>query len=184
MKTELNAEDLLRRLGLAIKRINELEAQVEIGDKVIYIRKSPTADTRTCDFANTRKETLLDSSHQHIADVRAALGYFRARLYKQGQMHDHDKISDIDGFHRDFVTGFKQTTWWDNHRKVNRHHLLQADGVPQDVNLIDVLDMVADCVMAGMARSGSVYPLDIEPEVLVRAFQNTVELLKANVVVE
>lgn len=27
MKTELDAEDLLRRLGLAIKRINELEAE-------------------------------------------------------------------------------------------------------------------------------------------------------------
>ena len=98
--------------------------------------------------------------------------------------HDHDKISDIDGFHRDFVTGFAQTTWWDNHRKVNRHHLLQADGVPADVNLIDVLDMIADCVMGGMARTGSVYPLNIEPDVLMKAFQNTVELLKAEVVVK
>jgi hypothetical protein len=79
------------------------------------------------------------------------------------------------------LTGFKEHSWWDNHRKVNRHHLLQADGVPQDVNLIDVLDMIADCVMAGMARSGSVYALDIKPEVLMAAFQNTVELLKNNV---
>jgi hypothetical protein len=184
METILDAEDLLRRLSLAIKRINELEAQLEIGDSVIHIKNSPTADTRTCDFANTSKQTLLDSSHQHIADVRAALGYFRALLYKQGEIHDHDKISDIDGFHRDFVTGFTCTEWWDNHRKVNRHHLLQIDGVPTDVNLIDVLDMIADCVMAGMARSGSVYPLNIDPEVLMRAFQNTVELLKANVAVE
>ncbi|HUD75085.1 MAG TPA: hypothetical protein VMQ76_08430 [Terracidiphilus sp.] len=52
-----------------------------------------------------------------------------------------------------------------------------------DVNLIDVLDMICDCVMAGMARSGSVYPLNIKPEVLMTAFQNTVELLKANVTV-
>ena len=35
--------------------------------------------------------------------------------------------------------------------------------------------------MAGMARSGSVYALNIDPEVLMRAFQNTVELLKKNV---
>ncbi len=37
---------------------------------------------------------------------------------------------------------------------------------------------VADCVMAGMARSGSVYELKLDPEVLWRAFGNTVELLK------
>jgi len=150
----------------------------------LRIKKSPTADTRTCDFANTSKETLLASSCQHIADVGMALGFFGIAICEQADRHDLDKISDIDGFHRDFVTGFEQTTWWDNHRKVNRHHLLEPDGVPEDVNLIDVLDMIADCVMAGMARSGSVYPLNIPTEVLMRAFQNTVELLKANVEVE
>ena len=47
----------------------------------------------------------------------------------------------------------------------------------------DVLDFIADCVMAGMARSGSVYELKLPTELLERAFQNTVELLKAQVVV-
>jgi hypothetical protein len=113
--------------------------------------------------------------------VRAALEFFGMKLLDAMIDHDFDKISDIDGFHRDFLTGFAQTEWWDKHRKLNRHHLLQADGVPEDVNLIDVLDMIADCVMAGMARTGSVYPLNIPPEVLMKAFQNTVELLKAQV---
>ena len=149
----------------------------------ITIHPSKTADTRSCDFANVTKETLLESSKQHIQDVGAAMGFFGILLCEQAERHDLDKLSDIDGFHRDFVTGFKQTGWWDNHRKVNRHHLLQTDGVPSDVNLIDVLDMIADCVMAGMARTGDVYPLDIKPEVLMAAFQNTVTLLKSKVVV-
>lgn len=151
---------------------------------MIKIRKSPTADTRTCDFSKVSRETLLVSSQQHIQDVREAMTFFCAKMVESMRVHDHDKISDIDGFHRDFLTGFAQTTWWDNHRKVNRHHLLEADGVPDDVNLIDVLDMIADCVTAGMARSGSVYPLHIRPDILVRAFENTVELLKAEVTVE
>lgn len=54
---------------------------------------------------------------------------------------------------------------------------------PSDVNLIDVLDFIADCVMAGMGRSGSVYPLKLSPKLLERAFQNTVEMLKSQVVV-
>lgn len=150
---------------------------------MIEIRKSPTADTRTCDFANVSSETLLASSHQHIDDVRAGLDFFRQKLSDAAYVHDRDKITDIDGFHRDFVTGFAQTGWWDRHRKLNRHHLLEADGIPADVNLIDVLDMIADCVMAGMARSGSVYALNIGPDVLRRAFDNTVELLKSQVIV-
>ena len=151
---------------------------------MITIKKSPTADTRTCDYTKVSKETLLASSHQHIADVREALRYFESVLRKAAENHDYDKITDIDGFHRDFVTGFKQTQWWDRHRKLNRHHLQEADGVRDDVNLIDVLDFIADCVMAGMARSGSVYALLLGPDLLVKAFQNTVELLKKNVQVQ
>ena len=150
---------------------------------MITIQPSPTADTRTCDFANVTKDTLFASSKQHIFDVRHALDFFMARICEAGQQHDPDKLTDIDGFHRDFVTGFTQTGWWDRHRQLNRHHLNMADGVRDDVNLIDVLDFIADCVMAGMARSGSVYPLQLSPELLERAFQNTVELLKRQVVV-
>lgn len=150
----------------------------------IKIKKSQTADTRTCDYANVSKETLLESSHQHIGDVREALAFFAAKIVEAARVHDYDKITDIDGFHADFLTGFKQTSWWERHRQLNRHHLLQDDGVRDDVNLIDVLDFIADCVMAGMARSGSVYALEIKPEVLMRAFNNTVDLLKSQVSVE
>jgi hypothetical protein len=151
---------------------------------MISIRPSPTADTRTCDFANVTKDTLYESSDQHIRDVRRALDFFIDAIAEAQANHDPDKLTDIDGFHADFVTGFAQTGWWDRHRKLNRHHLEQPDGTPVDVNLIDVLDYIADCVMAGMARSGSVYPLKLGPELLERAFQNTVELLKEQVVVE
>lgn len=150
---------------------------------MILIKPSPTADTRTCDFKSVSKETLLASSHQHIADVREALRYFESMIRKAAENHDYDKITDIDGFHRDFVTGFTQTAWWDKHRILNRHHLNNEDGVRDDVNLIDVLDFIADCVMAGMARSGSVYPLQLPDGLLQRAFQNTVEHLKRNVLV-
>lgn len=151
---------------------------------MITIKQSPTADTRTCDYTAVSKETLLASSHQHIADVTEGLRFFKDALTEASWAHDRDKITDIDGFHRDFLTGFAQTEWWDAHRKLNRHHLTQADGIPADVNLIDVLDFITDCVMAGMARCGSVYPLNLPPELLERAFQNTVELLKRNVEVD
>lgn len=167
--------------GATTKPICESILENATGGTVIEIWKSPTADIGTNDFSTVTKEQLLDSSLKHISDVSAGMAFFAQMLNEAAARHDHDKISDIDGFHRDFLTGFKQTEWWDNHRKVNRHHLLQPDGIPTDINIIDVLDMIVDCVMAGMARSGSVYPLDIPPDVLMTAFQNTVELLKSQV---
>jgi hypothetical protein len=151
---------------------------------MIEIKKSKTADTRSCDFKKVGKEQLAASSIQHINDVEKGLNFLKSMLDIASSLHDIDKLSDLNGFHKDFVTGFKQTKWWDNHRKVSRHHVLQEDGVPKDVNLIDVLEMVVDCVMAGMGRTGEVYPLNIDSDVLMTAFTNTVELLKSQVKVK
>ena len=145
--------------------------------KKVYIKPSPTADTRTCDWANVSKEQLLASSIQHKGDIAQALGLFQYMLTEAAVRHDFDKLSAIDHFHADFKGGFKETGWWDEHRKINRHHLGEADGIPDDVNLVDVLDYIADCCMAGLARSGSVYELNLPSELLQRAFQNTIKLL-------
>src|SRR5262245_26863226 len=102
---------------------------------LIKIQPSPTADTGTCDYTKVTIDTLYASSQQHIADVRAALQFFRSLLLKAAADHDPDKLTDITGFHQDFVTGFARTEWWDRHRKLNRHHLTESDGVPEDVNL-------------------------------------------------
>lgn len=150
----------------------------------IRIKKSQTADSRTCDYKNTSKETLLASSKQHIDDVQRGLLYWAGQLMAAASRHDYDKVTDIDGFYEDFSSGFKKTDWWDRHRKLNRHHINMTDGIPEDVDLVDVMDHIVDCVMAGMARAGEVYPLDLPPKLLKTAFNNTVEKMKKVVVVE
>ena len=148
---------------------------------MITISQSKTADTRSCDFSKVTKAQLRESSIQHIGDVKKGMDFFKGMIDKAAAQHDFDKLAALDHFHSDFVGGFKETGWWDEHRRINRHHLLQEDGIPSDVNLIDVLDMIVDCVMAGMGRTGTVYPLNISPEVLMKAFNNTTDLLKKQI---
>ena len=59
---------------------------------MITIQKSQTADTRTCDFANTTKETLLASSRTHIGDVVQALALFSGMLIKAAGEHDYERF--------------------------------------------------------------------------------------------
>jgi len=157
----------------------------EVKFQRILINKSPTADTRTCDWSKVTKEELLRSSESHVTDVQCALNMFADMLHEAGSIHDFTKFTELDQFHEDFATGFKQTTWYDNHRKVERHHLAHEDGVRPDVNLIDVIEYISDCVMAGAARSGidKIYQPEISEEVLKLAFFNTFNLLKNMVVV-
>lgn len=150
---------------------------------MIPVRKSPNADTRTSDFTRVSKKELLDSSVSHIQDVQRGLLFFQQKIGGAAVRHDADKLTDIDGFYADFQTGFDRTVWWDRHRRIHRHHLNEEDGVPDDVNLVDIIEYITDCVMAGSARAGQVHPLKTDVALLSRAFQNTVELLKSQVVI-
>lgn len=147
---------------------------------MIVIEKNPYADTRSCDFKNVTKDQLLASSRMHIDDVYRALMFFSTKLGEAAQAHDTDKETDIDGFHANFLTGFAERDWLDRHYDKNRHHLHAGGRVPDDVNLIDVLDFVADQVMAAAAR-GTFRPADLPNELLQKALANTVKLLQANV---
>lgn len=77
---------------------------------------------------------------------------------------------------------FRELNWHRRHVSEERHHL--NDRVPSNVTLLDVLERVADITMAGLARSGNVYPDALPPEVLEKAYQNTIELLKTETIIE
>lgn len=148
---------------------------------MITINKSETADTRTCDVSKVTREVLVASSLSHIKDVQKALSFFADKLVMAGLDHDYTRINQMDQFFSDFKTKFKETTWYENHKREERHHLIHPEGVREDVDMIDVLEYISDCVMVGMARSGSVYDITLSSEVLQKAFKNTVDKLKANV---
>lgn len=107
-------------------------------------------------------------------------------LKKQVLEHDHTKLDYLDEFYEDFTSGkkgkeFKKLPWWQIH-KTERHHL--NDSVPEDVNLIDVLEMVIDCTVACLARSGEVYDITIPQDVLLKAINNTKQLIIDNTEIE
>lgn len=151
---------------------------------MIKVKMSPTADSRTCNYEEVTIQQLLNSSLQHINDVANGMEFFVKMLRDSAKKHDYDKITSIDDFYKSFKSGFKDVEWYEEHKKLNRHHLFVEEGIPSDVNLIDVIELICDCVMAGMSRSGKVYDLNLDAYVLEKAFKNTVELLKKNVKLE
>ena len=152
---------------------------------MIKINKSTNADTRSA-TEKVSKEVLLENSKQHIEDVNKALWWMSNRLIDIGFGHDWTKLENIDEFYADFSStqdgfqgDFKQMHWFKDLHLQERHHL--TDRCPEDVNLFDVLERIADCVMAGLARSGNLYEDTLSPEILVKAYQNTINLLIAEV---
>lgn len=151
---------------------------------MIKIKRSETADTRTCDWSKVSKNQLLKSSEMHIEDVKKGMLFFMNCIAIAAMEHDTTKTSKIDMFYDDFKTGFKKTKWWELHQNEERHHLKVPEYVQKDVNLIDVLEMIVDGVMAGLARSGEYRDEKIPDSLLRKAYSNTIKLLIKNVEVE
>lgn len=151
---------------------------------MITIKKSETADSRTCDYKSVSRDTLRSSTLSHISDVEKAMQFFSDLIINQSKEHDSHKLYTIDWFYETFKNGFENKDWYNDHKKNTRHHLKDNPYLIDDVNLVDVFEYICDCVCAGLSRSGNVYDLDIDEKILVKAFNNTVEMLKKNIVVE
>ena len=148
----------------------------------IEIRKNPFGDTRTAP-KDTNFISFSEANDSHRNDVRRVMERIAGMVKEAGKNHDWTKTGpyEID-FFRDFMANlagkqsFTDGTWYPMHVTAERHHLLAH--CPDDVNLVDVLEMIADCTLAGLTRSGTVRPVEINDEILKKAVDNTVQLVK------
>lgn len=149
-------------------------------DKII-IKKNPNGDTRTAKGEVTFEE-FAHANDMHIGDVKNIMDFYADLCEYNGENHDFTKKKYEEQFYDEFVysrmnkTDFRESDWYKNHIKEERHHI--NDFVHDDVDLFDVLEMIADCTSAGLARSGDVREITIDKDVLYKAFQNTCKLTK------
>lgn len=154
---------------------------------MILIYKNPNGDTRTAP-KNVTFEQFQKANNMHIDDVHEVMYALSNMVKKAGKNHDFTKKSQGKMFYRDFKstiengTDFINGEWYQLHVNTERHHLLSH--CPDDVNLIDVLEMIADCTCAGLARSGEIRDLEIDNDILNKAIKNTCELIKSMVIVK
>lgn len=153
----------------------------------VTIYKNPNGDTRTASKGITFKE-FQEANNSHIADVANVMTALSVELENKGHRHDWTKKSEERMFYNDFIEAmagrmdFVSGNWYQLHVNEERHHLLTR--CPEDVNLLDVIEMVVDCVCAGKTRSGEVRDMEISTDILEKAFQNTVKLVDSITIVK
>ena len=155
---------------------------------MVKIRKNTNGDSRVADHIPTINEFDI-ANDAHRSDVRNLVNAFCEYLKTNSNPHDWTKVREPyrSMFYRDMcatlegrLPNFMEGEWARQHYYKNeRHHL--ATYAPEDVNMFDVIEMICDCVAAGMARSGEVHEVEIPDGALQRAVKNTVEILKGEV---
>lgn len=146
----------------------------------ITIKPNPNGDTRTApkDVTYAQFQTANDMHRDNVCDAMTVLA---DKIKLAGKKHDYSKKTAELQFYSDFRDAmnddksFVDGLWYRYHINAERHHLMSR--CPDDVNLIDVLEMIVDCVCAGIARSGEVRELEISTDILEKAVKNTVTML-------
>ena len=157
--------------------------------KTIKIKRNTNGDSRAATTIPTINQ-FNNANSMHARDVEKMMKSFAEEIKNRSTDHDWTKLYEPykSMFYRDLCNTierrmrFEDGEWYKLHCDNERHHLLKR--CPEDVNLIDVIEMICDCVCAGMARSGCVRDLELDMEILERAVKNTVEMLKNSVELE
>lgn len=174
----------------AVKRETEAKRMYVESQVKVKVKRNTNGDTRVATHIPTVDE-FDDANRDHRKDVRELVARFCALLAKSAERHDYTKVKEPyrSMFYRDMVATmegrltFEEGEWARLHyEQLERHHLLRH--VPEDVDLFDVIEMVCDCVAAGMARSGEVRPLELQEGVLRKAVDNTVRILQQEIEIE
>lgn len=151
-------------------------------DGYIILQDSSNGDSRTSKESPSFEE-IRNAVNIHIGDVDKALEYWKSLLSEKQGNHDWTKLDNFEDEYGYLVHNgvkddvFLKSEWWHKHITKERHHLQFY--VPQDVNLIDVLELISDRVVAEKGRTGEIIKeyLEIDKNILVEAYWNTVRLL-------
>ncbi len=145
--------------------------------KKIIVKPNPIIRNGNYDFSEVSKEELLNSSQHHINDVRQGITWFIEELVERGQKHDFTKLKYINEYYQAFLNDLKIQDWGEFHKKMQRHHIDDPNGQPQDIDLIDVIEFIIDTVMAGVAKYGQYNIKLLSDDLLQKAYKNTIKKL-------
>lgn len=147
---------------------------------MIKIYKNPNGDSRTAP-KNVSFEEFQKANDMHKQDVKNVMNELAFYLMQMGDSHDWTKKTKEKLFYDNFIStmnegsDFVNDEWYQLHIQEEKHHLLS--NCHEDITLLDVIEMIVDCVCAGKARSGEVRDLEINNEILTLALNNTVNMV-------
>ena len=147
---------------------------------MIKIKRNPNGDTRTVEKPASFKD-FHKANIEHIETVNKVMRLLAAMLSNQGFYHDHTKLEYEDEFYENYLDAiinkkdFISNTWYQKHVHEEKHHPFSY--CHDDINLLDIIETIVDCVCAGKARSGKIRSLEFDEEILKKAVANTVKLV-------
>ena len=152
--------------------------------KVVEIYKNGSVNPKLKSARYISEEALLKGVESHREDVADVMNELANELRAMGERHDHTKIEHFEEYYKDFYDStidpetMDNTDWQLYHAKEERHHLKKR--CPKDVTLLDVLEMAVNHVCYWKTTTGKTRMVELNRDILKRAFNNTLRYIDKN----
>ena len=149
---------------------------------IVDVTKSPNADSRTADKGHVSFEDFSRATDMHREDVKEIIYELARRLREIADNHDYTKKTEEEDYYNSYIAAkrsgkdFHKSDWYKGHVQKERHHIKYH--VADDINLLDILEVISDHCCDELTEKGRVGKMEIDPKVLMKAFNNTVDLVK------
>ena len=148
----------------------------------IILKDSSKGDSRT-NGGNASLNDVLEATKTHKKEVNEVMDFLAKELCDMGSIHDWTKLDNFDEEYGYLVSNnikdeeFLSSQWWYKHLRLEKHHV--KDYAHIDVNLLDVIEFIVDRVCAEKGRTGEINMnyLELNPNILIRAYYNTIRML-------
>lgn len=86
------------------------------------------------------KDKCLEDTRSHQEAVKQLMHVIAQEIILRADYHDFTKLEYDD-------------LTFEKHMRMERHHLNIPSGIPEDINVIDLVEFICDCISAGAQRS-------------------------------
>ena len=129
----------------------------------------------------------MKTHRTNVYNVMNEIGWF---INETGTLHDWTKESFFEDYYKDIEerkteTDWRNREWYKIHTKYERHHI--NSNTPIDVNLIDIIEMIVDCIVTGKTTNNGEIDykyLELDANLLLEAYWNTINLINNNTTIE
>lgn len=153
---------------------------------MIGITRNPDSDTRTASRYVTF-DKFQRANRLHREEVKSVIQELGDKLIDIGVEHDYTKLQYEEEYFRDFKdtlengSDFTKGEWYQMHIHKEKHH--PTAYCHDDINLLHIIEFISDVLVATAARKGEAEMVELPPEILQKAYENTITLIKGMIFV-
>lgn len=155
-------------------------------DEKLGIKYNPNSDSSYAE-KEPNLEEMVDACVTHNKNISSVLYTLANSIKKRGDKHDWSIMTSLDEYTEAYIASLRGANEFENseyflqHALLENHHLDKIHN--ENTNLFDVIEYIVDRSVISKERNDPSKTIELDPQILIEAFNNTIKQINDNLYV-